>query len=386
MGDLFDVLGISTREDSYTSLLAALFEEKPQWAREFFMRSMETDSLPPEPVRSYRWPVTTVSGKKVVPDLVLAFGCPISHIWVIEAKIESQEGKDQLIRQESDEARRGLIAELELPEHACWYYSYSTLEGVESANPAAPQKFRAMSFEPLTNIFSEQTSLPKEIRPAYTALRKRLQDYYGARSEKPNPGSQLSEYLEDTGGLISRRARFYWLCRRISESLGLKCTFGVAQSTGNASPFCQMRETREPSWQGSRYLEASDATPLKDCYDIHLEAQLDSDRVRFLLHYESNPYIARLEKCMGQQGNKSQYEEYRERRRRFAEALNESKEELGKFGWKLTLSRNNVNQLARLEPAFALETTTVGSFQERLRTSTSAMREAIEIARRDAVE
>lgn len=294
MNDLFDVLNVGTREDSYTSLLAALFAEKPRWAREFFQQSTGADSLPPKPVETHKWPRATVSGGAVIPDLLLTFGAPVAEVWIVEAKLEAREDRDQLAAREGGEARESLSEDLGLPEDARWHYSYLTLEG---ETPATARLFSPASFEPLTEIFTKKPSLPDEVHPAYETLRKRLRDYYKARRKKPDPGSTLGGYLADTGGLISTRSRFYWLGERLAEDLKLESELGLTGGR-RVVPLCQMRDS---GWRGLRYVKASE-TPLKDCHDVHLELQLSEEEVDLSLHYETSPYMPRLKSQLGRYG------------------------------------------------------------------------------------
>ena len=364
MTDLFDVLDIGTREDSYTSLLAALFAEKPKWAREFFRQSTNSE-MPPKPVGVNKWPRATVSGKTLTPDLVLTFGDPASVVWVVEAKLEAREGKDQLADQESDEARKALTQSLELPEEAEWRYSYLTLEG---ESPADAVKFQPASFEPLREVFTKKPSLSEEVYPAYETLRKRLRDYYKARGKKPDPETTLGEYLEAGSGLISARGKFYWLGERLADDLKLNPEFGTTGGR-RAAPLCQMRDK---DWQGPRYVSASE-TPLRDCHDIHLELQLHEDEAHLFLHYETNPFIPRLGSLPGNVTEK-QHEEYRKRRKEFAAALSSHREALEEAGW--TLTPGGVNQLAKLKTPLTLDTS-IEEFRKTARQSAKVMRSAV---------
>lgn len=364
MTDLFDVLDIGRREGSYTSLLAALFDEKPKWAREFFRQSTGAKDLPPKPVGVHRRPETSVSDRTVTPDLVLTFGDPAVEVWVVEARLEAGVGDERVSILESDEAHAGLAEGLGLPEDARWHHSYLTLEGEE---PAGAQEFRPATFEPLTGIFTKKPSLPDEVYPAYNALRKRLRDYYKASRREPDPDSTLGEYLEDDGGLVSGRARFYWLGERLADELKLSPKLGT---TGGRRPvpLCQMRDA---NWQGPRYVKASE-TPLKDCHDVHLELQLYEESA-VLLHYETNPYMPRLG-SLPDNVTRKQYDDYRERRKQFAQALAQHGEALREAGWRL--STGGVNQLARLDSPLPPETT-VGEARKTLRDSAGAMRSAV---------
>lgn len=372
MKDLFDVLHIATREDSYTSLLATLFEQKPRWAREFFQSSGHEDIMPPKPVGVHKWPRATVPSRDVIPDLLLTFGDPVSEVWLIEVKLEASEGQDQLAAQESEKVRESLSESLSLPRDSLWHYSYLTLEG---ETPATAQRFLPTTFEPLNRIFTKKSNLPDEAYPAYEALRKRFRDYYKARNKNPGADSTLGEYLADTGGLVSERSRFYWLGHHLARDLKLKSELGMTQS-GGPVPLCKLRDS---SWKGQRYIKASE-TPLKDCHDIHLELQLSAGNMSFYLHYETNPYTPNLKSLPGNVTER-QYEEYRQRRREFAAFLARHRETLEELGWKLT-SAESVNQLAKLKTPPNPETD-VEDARDALRAAAKSMRSAINSALRE---
>lgn len=364
MTDLFDVLDIGTREDSYTSLLAALLSEKPKWAREFFQKCTDAERLPPKPVTVNRWPHAAISGETVIPDLVLTFGDPASVVWVVEAKIKADEGKDQLMKQESDAARKSLTENLNLLKNAAWHYSYLTLEGEPPADAA---KFQPASFEPLREVFTKKPSLSEEVYPAYETLRKRLRDYYRELSKEPNDYITLREHLDDVHGLISRKSRFHRLGQCIARDLNLEPEFGTANNPGGASHLFQMRER---SWVGD-YYSGNSGSLLQDCYDVHLECQLDAESVRLLLHYESRPYMEGLKNKV----ESNQYEKYRESREKFGKRLNDHRTSLDKCGWG-TIIPNFANQLTRIANNIPLDLQ-VGEFRKHVQEASKAMRSAV---------
>lgn len=366
MRDLFDVLDIGTREDSYTSLLGALFEEKPKWARDYFSKALRRDR-PDKPVRVRVRPGATLEGgQRIIPDLVLAFGEPVTDVWLIEAKIRAKEGPDQLKNQESEEVRSVLLEKLETQDaEPGWHHSYLTLEGEE---PTGSTAFGAISFEPLNDIFPKQAKLPDEILPAYHCLRKRLNDYYKAREREPaEKNLSLREYLDKTGGLIDEEARFSWLSKWATKKLGMRRDIGTTSNPGHTEPFCQLRDD---GWQGTRYPE--DGQPLRECFDVHLEMHLRERDVHLMLHYETNPYMSGLRNR--KDVPEGQLEGYLERRKRFADALAADRERIQRAGW--TLTTRYVNQLARFERGFSLNGT-VGEFRGWTEESSEAMRRVV---------
>lgn len=153
--DLFDVLGISTREDSYTTLLAALFEEHQEWAKEYFERVLCSDA-PDGPVEvKTRLHLGHEGGRKVnIPDLVFAFGDPVTDIWVVEAKIKSRESSDQLRRYEGEAVRNRVLGAFCLDDASSgwvdWHYSYLSIRKRISRRPnrVSPDHLRTLAPSP----------------------------------------------------------------------------------------------------------------------------------------------------------------------------------------------------------------------------------------------
>lgn len=369
--DLFDILGISTHEDSYTTLLATIFEERQEWAKEYFERVLCLDA-PDGPVEAKtRLHLKHEGGRKAdIPDLVFTFGHPITDIWVVEAKIKSGESSDQLRRYEGEMVRNRIFSAFGVDDAGLggvrWHYSYLSLEG---ETPTSPTRFRPITYEPLREILPANPDLATELFHAHSCLRSRFVDYYKARDEvtegkAPSDSTPLEDYLNDAWGLIDERNKFHWLMERIAKDLGEpQFEFGIAQNRAFAKPMCR---TRNLHWQGEKYGE--DKASLRECFDIHLELQLISgDSVSFVLHYETNPYMPGLnnkEQIPGEQRRG-----YWELRREFAEALGQRREELEDAGWKLTVPRGwgdpppiSSNQLAK-RSNFDLSGT-VGNFQE----------------------
>ena len=389
--DLFDALGIGTREDSYTTLLSVLFkrEEGREYAKQFFQRVVESEA-PAGPVRvESRLRLRQQGGRGAdIPDLIFAFGNHAVSILVVEAKIKSGESSDQLKRYESEEARRKILKALKLedrePGKVRWHYLYMTLE---CEKPAKSVNFCPISWEPARDSLPTDQAFAPELFPAYSCLHERLSSYYRVRDSTLKCGelsddTVLEDYLNETYGLVDRTNKFHWLTERIAETLpGLQPTFGKAQGKGFANPMVQIRGS---SWQSKKYGE--DRNRLRECFDIHLELQLEDQKdVKFVLHYETNPYIPGINKISDIP--EKQRKEYWELRKKFAETLNCRKQQLETADWKLTIPPSwkhpppkSSNQLAKFSN-FGL-TRSVGEFREWLQRGSKVMVSVVDDAGR----
>ena len=106
---IFDILGIGSREDSYTDLIAYAFEHSSEFRQNILTKLGEQDYgdwkgwiRPPIPIKSK-------SGrKKDVPDLIL-FSNKKQKVLLIENKVFSCEGWEQTKRYASDEFKKNFL-------------------------------------------------------------------------------------------------------------------------------------------------------------------------------------------------------------------------------------------------------------------------------------
>ena len=94
--DVFDILGINGREDSYTNLIYSIFTESEQFRvnlARYFFNSDNASKLQMIIRSSYNTPKGL--SKKIVPDIILFDD---KHLIIIEVKLFSDEGWKQLLR------------------------------------------------------------------------------------------------------------------------------------------------------------------------------------------------------------------------------------------------------------------------------------------------
>lgn len=337
--DIFDALAISFREDSYTEILAHLFNSDRSLARAFFGQTMD-DVAPPGPVKAMTR--TSVAGaekgRRDIPDLIVLFGDPPQLGWVIEVKIRAAEGKDQTERYlKSVPGDRG-------PRYGLaddrWAFAYLTLDGSAPSCSA----FRAIDFGPLAGLL-DQVQPEEWLAPAVHCLRSRLQEAY-APYEVPEEIS-VAEYLAQARRLLTKPRLLSRLLVHATSGMGFASVGGIVHNRGAEQTFCQLRR---PGWTG-RPLSTGEAPDA--CFDIHLEAVLvpsgGGGRVELKLHYEANPYRPGLSR------NDASLLAFWARRDEFASRLEACwTPPLRAAGWRLT--RTKV-QLARSADFLPLDAT-----------------------------
>jgi hypothetical protein len=373
--DLFDVLEIGFREDSYTELIANVFENDHETALEFLRRSFPDRPPAPGGVKARtRLSALAAGGGKIVPDLLLHCGGDTGpELYVIEAKIEAAEGDRQTERYK--DAQEALVARY--PGSVARGIGFLTLDG---RAPSCDGVY-AITYEPLVELLQPESfsDLPW-MRVAVGSLKARLASYYRSMRAIENGDvdgrERLADFLKHARGLVTKQDLFYWLTGRVGRRLQMQMEAGVAQGVGTAYP---LQTFYLPSWRQGPYPRVC---ALGDSFYIHLEAQLKGDRVVLMLHYETCPYRSGL----GRSPERNEYARYWQKRSEFAHALGEQMAvESAAEGWKRNRvtadapAGNNRNQLATLEDWFATDRT-VTEFETWLATALSGMTPVIDRA------
>jgi len=201
--DLFDVLGIGFREDSYSDLLANYFRSDLRGADEFLRQSFNKQPpLFPVRVVKTRLALALEDGRRAMPDLVFFCGedeDDIREIYWIEAKIEASEGKGQTRTYE-----KAMLEEANNKGADRVVGGFLTLDGREPDSTV-----ETVTYESLRNILRPELPAFEEypwMQQAVAALRRRLADYYVTKEKVehgPIEGKQtLGGFLKQARGLI----------------------------------------------------------------------------------------------------------------------------------------------------------------------------------------
>jgi len=218
-----------------------------------------------------------------------------------------------------------------------------------------------LTYEPLVDIVEPGRIAQKYpwMEPVVSALVGRLAHYYEKKKkveggEELNRSQSLHDFLGQKEGLVTSADLFHWLTygARATAEFEFKTEAGVTHNTGTAHP---LRTFYLPDWRSE---PIGDGCSLAECRWIHLEVQTApelEDVAYLLLHYETHPYQPGIAKLVsGGTHSLAEYEQYWQRRTRFAKALAEELEgtnlqkEWKRVAWRREMPKEkNANQLTR---------------------------------------
>lgn len=137
--DVLEILGISSREDSFTNIMEYLFNSSARFKLEFckkFLNIKDSDDLSDITLlnrRSYKSKIN----QRIIPDMIL-YSHKLNRISIIEVKVHSGQGKNQLERYSDNINIIIDKLKLEAKERAYYYLSIeddsNNLNGWEYVN------------------------------------------------------------------------------------------------------------------------------------------------------------------------------------------------------------------------------------------------------------
>ncbi len=282
---IFDILGVGTRENSYTDLIDYAFTHNKDFRQKFLELLGEQDYSDWE--CKVRPNITIKSGrgrKKDVPDLIL-INYKSKKICLIENKLFSGEGWEQTKRYASSEFRTALKKELQIKPKNIKFF-YLTLEGISPVS----SNFKTVSYLGILNFLKEISLGNSKLDILLKELQERLEEYYNWN--KPKDNEIVIDYLKRTRRLVNWEKTFRIVSENVFNKKEFKKWFGITGNCGSGYiPLCQWYKM---SWIGKKYPDEKDGTK---CYNIHFEFHWDTrqdwENLTLYLHYETNPYMTR---------------------------------------------------------------------------------------------
>jgi len=283
---ILDILGIGSREDSYTNLIAYAFKHSSEFRQNILTMLGEQDYGDWKALIRPQIPIKSESGrKKDVPDLIL-FSNKKQKVLLIENKVFSGEGWEQTKRYASDEFKKGLIDYLKLDTSLEMKYFFLTLDDTEACSPS----FKTISYSEISKCIPDTLNTSK-LDILLKELRERIVEYYNW--PPPNEDEIVLDYLKKTSRLVDSYKTFRIVTDNLLDGQFLK----ECEITGNRGsgyvPLCLWYKEK---WRSKEYPEKKDGAK---CYDIHFEFQWDTredwENLTLYLHYHTNPYMTRNE-------------------------------------------------------------------------------------------
>jgi hypothetical protein len=328
--DELDVLGIASREDSYTSLLAQGFRHERQLLH-LFLRHVQADAGAGDWRVAVRPVVPRVSADeseehrsrtKDVPDLVLS-SASARTIVVVENKVEAAEGEGQSDAYSCPRFLDCLARQLAMGNGELTYkLIFLTPDGLAPLqSPHMKHRFAVMSYAELAPMLPEDRADP--LGRLLATLRRRVREQ--ATWSRPSDSADVRSYLRVGWGLVTPLRRLRLLC----DALGAK-DFGTLTRTGasnNANGPVYYAQFLRPEW------ERGSSSAADEGWSIHLELQWAPrpGTLTLHLHHETCPY--RKYKELEQLG--PPYEAHQALGNQLRETLADARAPLNRAGWKL---------------------------------------------------
>jgi len=324
--DVFNILGISNREDSYIDLVKYLFDNWSYFKIRFcnMIAGANVDDF----ILETRKTINVPGGKnnirkKIAPDMIL-YSKKQNLITLIESKIYAEEGYRQT--DDYSESESIINQSLELPTASFQNHKYITLDGdTPSSTSFFPLKWANVIFEcckDYDNISDSRTKLL--VGDLYT----RASEY--SSLQQPKEDESYADYMRNRKRWITP----FRLNKKFMEALckdfllDKKYSFESTYSH-NMSGRQYLYIISKNSWQNG---DINDETKVNlNNYNIHIESNwLEGyDWIKTAVHFETNPYITqnKLNKKSAELQNN-----YRSLRQTFKECFNNK---IQNIDWKV---------------------------------------------------
>lgn len=269
---IFDILGIGSREDSYSDLIAEAFKELKEFRVSLLNALSEPYADDWKIQTRVNVPVVIPGGRKRdIPDIVFS-SANLNKIIVLENKIFSGEGWEQTIRYAEDIFKEKIAQHatigLENPEFSFYYL---TLDGSKPAsNEFIPIRYDTVI---LSALLSSNYSGVKNNKLCFLLeeLKERIEEYKNWR--EPEPDEEVLEYLNNTKRLVNQERTFFIAAQKIfrfDSNAIYEHDYGV--TANRASSFIPLVAFRKKEWIGSKYVVGHVCNG-DTCRNIHYEFQ-----------------------------------------------------------------------------------------------------------------
>ena len=285
--DVFDILGISNREDSYTDLLKYLFNNSKIFRNNFLKLVFNELPKNPESIKFITRSAYTVKKSKNIPDVILYNK---NDFAIVEVKVDAKEGNQQT--QRYYDIRNNIMKKLKVTGNGLRKYKFLTFFG---------EKPNCIEFESITWIqvgecIPEITNIKSDIDFYLYSLKERCKsldviinkDDLWIEAVNPNKWSSSLRMLKALSSLFdsSYDKVFHW--------------YGFSKSSATS---LYRVYVGKHNWISKNSISKINNDPTTDlCFDIHFEFSWDEETrlLKTQVHYELNPYhsVKDLEKLL----------------------------------------------------------------------------------------
>lgn len=330
--DVFEILGINSREDSYTDLVKYAFDNSEEFKSNFckFFAGYESSDFVLS-VRNEHTYIVLSEKKKEVPDMIL-YSKNSNEIILIENKIFSGEGYKQTFRYSKPDFTAIVKERLKLPNAVFNKFYFVTLDG----KSASCDKFVPILWSNMIEACTENVVFAD---PRLSILMNDLQSKsrHYADFKSPDIDTRYTDYFNTCTKWVDKHRAFECFFTEITKKLQKDYSFNIEFSSANNANGEQLLIVfYNPVWIGAEINQenvAALAFEDETYRNIHIELNWTSTlkRLSLFVHYETNPYktqkvLREIEDTYG----KDAVEQFREHRERFENELYKHKPE----GWQ----------------------------------------------------
>lgn len=307
--DIFDILGISTREDSFTNLIADAFNHVQHKEfrdavcnflshDEFCINNEEDCNIRTRCVFNIEKGQTTGDRSKILPDMLLISKSQ-NKVVIIESKIFSEEGYKQTAAYSSEifliELDAMLNREYNMQGTIEKEFYYLTLMG----DSPCSERFKTLKW---TDLIIETTEgkqfdspfdlLMKDLLERAVELKKFLQT--------PVSGAKtFNDYYRLQGRWIDNRIivkkYFGTILKELGKRYGNSLSYSINKSEGRIPQI--LVTLMSPNWVRynlDEYIKDAPAGDFQYTRNIHIEFtwQVGAENASIMIHYETYPYYS----------------------------------------------------------------------------------------------
>lgn len=294
--DVFEILGISGREDSYTDLVKNAFDNNQEFKRnfcKFFANDVSDDFI--LSVRNSRTYIKLTERKTEIPDMLL-YSRQKSEIILIENKIFSFEGYKQTERYSSPDFIGIVKKNLNMPNAKFDKFFYVTLDGKK----AKSSRFQSIKWSEMILKCTENVEF---LDPRLTILMRDLVSRSKHYLDFKNPIAETTfiEYFKTCSKWVTHYRALECFFNDILDKLGSDYPFQIEfSSANNANGEQLLIVLYNTAWNGTDITlnPASDVTSIDETFrNIHIELNWTPllNKISLFIHYETNPYKTQKE-------------------------------------------------------------------------------------------
>ena len=265
---IFEILGIGSREDSYTDLIHYAFENNTEFKKKLLKLLNEQNFNDWKAITRPSVTIVSETGrKKDVPDLII-FSKKAYKILLIENKVFSGEGWKQTERYSSDDFKNSLTKDLvkkeKMVENPKFKFIFLTLYGKEPSS----SNFLTKSYKDIANCIPQTLSNTK-LDILLTELKERINEYENWPLPKEN--DVVLNYLHNTNRLVNSYRTFTIMSKNLIDTKNVpvvECSITANRGSGYI-PLCIWQKDE---WKGEKdSTEKSEQIDGRKCFDIHFE-------------------------------------------------------------------------------------------------------------------